>query len=277
LLHPRVSVNGVALASRPAAPHLRWAAEVGIAAYGLPVAGVLRDGTEAVAGAAHATGVSIAYLIIPSMFTLDRPERWDMEAERMRVAIDACVEVGTRILYATTGPAGRMSFEEAASAFTAAAKTVGRFAAERGVTLLVEPTSGLRADLGFLTSLRDTVDVAAAANLEVCADLLWCWRERDLATTVSESVDAIGLVQVSDCEAAPPSLPCRLVPGDGAVDLERPVRLLLDAGYDGLFDVELLGPAIDAEGIEAALLRGARWTSELLDRLGVPREPAASG
>jgi sugar phosphate isomerase/epimerase len=175
------------------------------------------------------------------------------------------------VVYATTGPAGRLSFDEAADALTAACEPVVRRAGRLGVDLLVEPVGQLRADLGFLNTLRDTIDVATAAGLGVCADLLWCWRERDLAATISRGIGAIRLVQLSDCEAAPTTMPCRLVPGDGVVELERPVSWLFEAGYAGLFDVELLGPAVDAEGPSRALARGALWTSELLDRLGVTR------
>ncbi len=43
---------------------------------------------------------------------------------------------------------------------------------------------------------------------------------------------------------------------------------VLESGYDGPFDLELLGPRIDAEGGRAALRRGAARLSELLSGLG---------
>ena len=43
---------------------------------------------------------------------------------------------------------------------------------------------------------------------------------------------------------------------------------LLELGYDGLFDLELVGPRIDAEGCYAASTRAAEYLSELLTRLG---------
>jgi sugar phosphate isomerase/epimerase len=43
---------------------------------------------------------------------------------------------------------------------------------------------------------------------------------------------------------------------------------LLQAGYPGLFDIEVIGPSIDAEGPEAALRRSADWLSDLLTELG---------
>jgi sugar phosphate isomerase/epimerase len=54
-------------------------------------------------------------------------------------------------------------------------------------------------------------------------------------------------------------MPCRLVPGDGAIPLERLLEQLLEAGYRGPFDLELLGPEIEREGPGRALRRGADW------------------
>ena len=58
------------------------------------------------------------------------------------------------------------------------------------------------------------------------------------------------------------------VPGDGMVPNEWLVRELLDAGYRGMFDLELVGPRIQAEGCYAASKRAAENLSELLTKLG---------
>ena len=46
------------------------------------------------------------------------------------------------------------------------------------------------------------------------------------------------------------------------------IEQLLDAGYQGLFDIEVLGPHIEAEGYAAAIRRSADWLSDLLKRCG---------
>jgi hypothetical protein len=46
------------------------------------------------------------------------------------------------------------------------------------------------------------------------------------------------------------------------------IRELLEAGYAGLFDIEVIGPSIDAEGPEPALRRSAEWLSRLLTEYG---------
>jgi sugar phosphate isomerase/epimerase len=59
------------------------------------------------------------------------------------------------------------------------------------------------------------------------------------------------------------------VPGDGDIPIERLVSSILDTGYEGPFDIEVLGPRIEEEGYRSAIARSAEFASEMLDRLGV--------
>jgi len=47
----------------------------------------------------------------------------------------------------------------------------------------------------------------------------------------------------------------RVVIGDGDIPLRRLCGALAKAGYDGWYDIELLGPAIEAESYEAVVPR----------------------
>ena len=58
------------------------------------------------------------------------------------------------------------------------------------------------------------------------------------------------------------------MPGDGVIPLERLLGDLLELGYEGVFDLELLGPRIESEGNRAATKRAAERLSELLVKLG---------
>ena len=52
--------------------------------------------------------------------------------------------------------------------------------------------------------------------------------------------------------------PDRRVPGDGDIPLARLLRILVDAGYAGAFELELVGPAIEDEGYESAIAARSR-------------------
>lgn len=297
-IHPRVCGNGLALGGAGAAEQMRFAAEAGFPAWGLPaerlvealaavrgeagvgesnegVSSALGDGGDPLAGSGGGARVAecdgdvrIAHLLLPSLFVLANPRRRDAESARARAAIDAAACAGSRRLVFTTGPAGPLRYEDATGALGEALPPLREHAAARGVALLLEVTSQLRDDLGFVHTLRDAVDLAGDLGIGVCADLLWCWRERGLEATLRRGSDLIGLVQVSDCETGSTSMPCRVVPGDGAIPLGRVLAAVLESGYAGPFDLELLGPRIDAEGGRGALRRGAARLSELLTRLG---------
>jgi sugar phosphate isomerase/epimerase len=64
------------------------------------------------------------------------------------------------------------------------------------------------------------------------------------------------------------STPNRLVPGDGDIPMERIVGQLLEAGYGGVFDIEMIGPRIEEEGYERASRRAVEYVSALLGKLG---------
>ena len=65
-------------------------------------------------------------------------------------------------------------------------------------------------------------------------------------------------MQLSDFAIGTKSTPNRLVPGDGDIPMERIVGQVLAAGYEGAFDLELIGPRIDDEGYESSSKRGGR-------------------
>ena len=95
-----------------------------------------------------------------------------------------------------------------------------------------------------------------------------CWAERALATTIRDGIDRIRLVQVSDFKVGTIASSQRLVPGDGDMPIARILGTVIDAGYAGVFDLELIGAAITSEGYDAAVPRAVEALGALLTRLG---------
>jgi len=134
------------------------------------------------------------------------------------------------------------------------------------VRLALEPTSQLRMDLAFLHSFDealDFVDQICSPWLGVVLELNNAWIERRLYANIRARTDRIALVQVSDFKVGTMSASTRVVPGDGDIPLRRILGALGTAGYDRWYDIELIGPAIEAEGYESVVPRAIARFREL--------------
>lgn len=261
---PPVSVNGMAASALPLAEELATYREIGARRIGLGVAKLTRHGLAAAVEEIAASGLSVAYLFMPLLSAPGDQAGWAEEARTLATALDTAAALGADTLYFTSGPSGRLSWEEAAEALADRLAPAVAHAARLGVTLAVENTMPLRAELSFTHSLRDAAALARRLDIGLCVDLYCCWQERGLIDTLAAELDRVRLVQVSDYRLGTLSVPDRRVPGDGDIPLDRLLRQLVGLGYRGLLDLELVGPAIEAEGAPRALARGLRWIASQL-------------
>lgn len=189
-----------------------------------------------------------------------------VETERARLVrtIDAVAALGGRSVYLMTGGRGSRTWEEAARAFSDAITPCVGHAEAAGVRLMIETTSSLYADGHLTHTLRDTVTLAEMAGLGVCIDIWAVWTEAALRQTIERAIPRCSLVQVSDYVYGDRAMPCRAVPGDGDIPLPRILEWIIGAGYAGAFDLELIGPRIDAEGRREAARRAGDHVGALL-------------
>ena len=136
------------------------------------------------------------------------------------------------------------------------------------IPFAIEHTNSLRVDVGFVHTLKDAIDLARHLDVGVCMELNACWAERALEQTIRAGIDRIRLVQVSDFKVGTVASSQRLVPGDGDIPIERILRVVLDAGYEGVFDLELIGDAITTEGFDGAVPRAVARLGSILTDLG---------
>lgn len=268
-MHPRVCLHQVAFIGQPAGDFIGFCREAGIAAMTLVNPHLLGKGVLDEMQAALAEGG-------PRPVTLNQPfARFpDIEqdrgeaAVRLNEAIEAAATLGAPQLYIVSGGRGSLDWESAAHRLAELIAPCRALADERGVRLLVENANCLNADIHIAHTIDDTIRLAEIAGIGVCLDLGAGWFEGDLQRKFARAMPLTGLVQVSDYVLGDRSTPCRAVPGDGCVPIEQQVGWLLDAGYQGVFDLELTGPRIAEEGPREASLRAAEALSEILTRLG---------
>ncbi len=268
-MHPRLSLHQVAFINEASAAFIAHARAIGVGHVTLVTQKLFQPAEMEAAlaqlalGGVDATTVNHVFGVFPDL------ERDAGEAGRQLIrAIDAAAAVGAEQIYLISGGRGRLTWEQGADRFAELIAPCLDHAAAKGVRLLVENASAMNADMHMAHTLPDAVKLAETAGIGVCIELHACWMEGDLAGKFAHAVPLAGLVQASDYVLGDRTTPCRAVPGDGVMPLERMLGQLLDLGYEGLFDLELVGPRIDAEGCYAATARAAEYLSELLTRLG---------
>jgi len=241
-------------------------ASAGAPAIGIAIRKLEEYGVTRAARRLRAAGLPVSCLTSSGPFPLG-DEQGEREAlARTRRHLDAAAELGAECLMVLAGGAGRLSWEEAAERCRPLLETLLPAAERAGVRLALEPTSQLRMDLAFLHSFDealDFVDQICSPWLGVVLELNNAWIERRLYANIRARTDRIALVQVSDFKVGTMSASTRVVPGDGDIPLRRILGALGTAGYDRWYDIELIGPAIEAEGYESVVPRAIARFREL--------------
>ena len=266
-MHERVSIHQICFANLGLADYVRQCQALGAKRIGFISPALLTaDGLNEARTALRDTDLkieTIAHVFKAGPLTGD----FDPSRESLSRLIDIAAELNARSIYMVTGGHGGLAWEDAADNFCEAIAPCVEHAKAAGVQLAIENASALYAELHIAHSLADTITLAEMANVGVCIELFFCWAEAGLPDLFKRVMPRCQLVQLSDYVYGDRSLPARAVPGDGAIPLEAIVKSLLDAGYNGAFDLELLGPRIDAEGASIAVARAAANVSAMLTRL----------
>jgi len=268
-MHPRVGLHQVAFLAASTTDFVDHCRAIGVRHVTLVTPLLMRPGgVEEARQALAAGGVRATTVNHPFAMYPDIEKDSGEAAARLLDAIDIAATLGSDNIYLVTGGRGALGWEEAAGRFAGLIAPCRDAAQEKGVGLLVETTSGFNVDINLAHTLDDTIRLAHMAGIGVCIELHACWFEGGLKEKLVRAVPVAGLVQVSDYVLGDRTAPCRAVPGDGAVPLTRILGDILEAGYQGVFDLELLGPRIEAEGARAATKRAAENLSDILTRLG---------
>jgi len=264
MTHARLSVSEICTYPWPFGDELHLWEELGVQRVGVITAKIDAYGRDKAVAALRERSIR-ATTVITRCFDLSAPDTWDVTRADINAAVELTAEMGGVCTYFTPGRRDGRSFDELTSSLAEAVDPCIDHASSHRVRLAIEPS--LRTDVSYVHTLRDGLDVAEAAGINVIADLGNCWMERDYEQTVRAGGDRIAAVQFADAVFGGPGEPPpggRAVPGDGDLPIASFLRAALDAGYTGPFELEMVGPTIEAEGHEAALRRGVDRANALL-------------
>lgn len=225
---------------------------------------VMAFGVSASARAIRGAGLKVATLTHRA-FGYATAAETAAARDRLMRTIDVAGQIGAGTITMTTGGRRAFTWLQAAEAFAEAMAPCVEAARKAGVGLGIEPTSHLYSDVSIAHRLSDAATLARMAGIGVIIDLFACWVDADIEAAIANAAPLTALVQVSDYVHGDRGLPCRAVPGDGAVPLDRLVPAIVRAGFTGWFDLEIIGPRLQAEGEDAGLRRAGDYIGKLLE------------
>ncbi len=264
--HPRISVSLISARSWPVEQSLQFLGEAGVEAISLTLAH-LGDEPSVVIPVIKDSGLKVAMLGTGGACLVEDAET---ALSALKPLVDATKALGCPSAFTVSGPVPpTMTTDEAFERLASNIAPASAYARENGVRLGVENNSTVTRQLGFLSTLADTVELAEKADLGVVVELQNCWQERHLKALFRDHAKRFVIVNVNDFKLGEDPRFNRRVPGDGSMPLERLIGDLLEAGYAGYFDIEFLGPAIEEEGYASAIARSLDWLASRLHKWGV--------
>lgn len=200
------------------------------------------------------------------LYDLDDPPRYRKHQEQALAYLDIAAELGAECFTAECRPRGMMPWEEAAKHVVEQTQAILPEFHARNLRLAIEPVSPMRQDVTFINLAADTVDIVRRVDdpsFGYMFDTYHLWWQRGIEELVRESGDTVFYVQVSDHKAVTLRTMDRVAPGQGIIPLERLLQALVDGGYDGWWELEVISDQNEQMGIEAALEASARGLEEV--------------
>ncbi len=183
-----------------------------------------------------------------------------------RLAIETASALRAGCLIVHSGARGAHTFNHARRLFRQALDNLLPLAEERGVKLAIEPMNGdCGGDFTFLHCFDETLKLIADCNspaLGLALDTYHWGHQPLLLDRLPQLVPHLALVQLGDAREPPCREPNRCPLGEGTIPLREIVLGLTAAGYNGYYEVELMGEEIEASDYCELITRSQRAFDE---------------
>ena len=214
------------------------------------------------------SNLAVSSLLWAGGFTGNEGRSFKESIQDARDAIRTASELNAGCLIVYSGGRAGHTHNHARRLLRSALDELTPMAAEFGVTLALEPMhQGCAADWTFLTDLDETIEWVAAGdcpNLKLAFDTYHFGQGDSICDRMAQLVDHIAIVQLGDARRPPDGEQDRCRLGEGMVPLEQIVGALVANGYDGYFDIELMGEEIEAADYRELIAQSKQFVDHLL-------------
>ncbi|MFF0818722.1 sugar phosphate isomerase/epimerase family protein [Rhodococcus sp. NPDC003318] len=263
-MHQRLSVSGLCYFDLPFPALIEELERLGVGTTTL-MAGQLKDfGLDRAQELLASSGITVAGLIGHLPQNLGDPQTWDDTRADLIWDLDAAAQLGAPALYTVTGSLLDGDEDASFDTFARFIEPVAAHAGEVGVHFAIEPTLPAYAYVSFTHTLESTLRLARQCNMGICLDVYHVWNDPDLSRTLREFIDHVALVQIGDSGVDENGTTQKQIPGEGDVPMTDLIGQIIDAGYQGAFDLEIDGPLIEAVGTATAIERSVAYLDRTL-------------
>lgn len=243
----------------------RWSFEEDVthyAAAGIRAIGVWRQklsdcGQDRAVELLRANALEVSHLMWAGGFTGSDGRSYRESVEDAAEAVKTAAALKAPALIVYSGARAGHTFNHARRLIQSALTELLPLATELGVTLAVEPMHpGCAAEWTFLTGVDDVLTLLQAVGspqVKMVLDTYHLGQDAGLVERIPEIAPHVALVQLGDARKPPHGEQDRCRLGEGIVPLAEIVAALKAAGYDGYYDVELLGEEIETADYRALL------------------------
>jgi sugar phosphate isomerase/epimerase len=267
----------MALLSMNEATTYRWSFEEDVAAYvaaDIPGIGVWRQklsdfGLLKAAEFLAEYPIRVSHLFWAGGFTGSDGRSYRESVDDAREALHAAAELKAPSLVLYSGARAGHTFNHARRLVKSALVELAPLAAEFGVDLVIEPMHpGCAGQWTFLTSLDETLALLSSVNsprVKMVLDTYHLGHDRAILDRMSEVVPYLALVQLGDAKAPPNGEQNRCRLGQGRLPLAEIINALKALGYNGYYDVELIGEEIEAADYLGLLAHAKQAFADLVE------------
>ena len=238
----------------------------------IPVDRIPEPRLDAAVQAIRDAGLGVSSLICAGDYTEPDPLMLERRFEHGRFAIDAVGRLEAGCLVTIPGGLHGGTREEAMERCSRTLRRLSEIAGDVGVKLAVEPLHPR--DTDFVNTLGDAIELIERVNHEACGvfvDTWQLWETPDLFSEIPRAAGRIYGLHVADSPATLRSNEDRFVPGEGVIPLVEIVGAVLDTGYDGWIDVELMSRELWALDYHDVLARCSTGITGILEAVEAQR------
>jgi sugar phosphate isomerase/epimerase len=255
---------------------LRWSFEQDVTHYkaaGYEAISVWREkladyGEEKGIELLHETGLNVSALLWAGGFTGSDGRRHTEAIDDGIEAIHTAAALKAGCLMVHSGSRAGHTQNHARRLLRSALRSMLDIAETLNITLAIEPMHvNCAAGWTFMTNFQDSVNFIRSfqsPNLKIAFDCYHWGQDAEVLECIPQFIQDIALVQLGDTRRLPLSEQNRCRLGEGNIPLPKLVSTLLESGYEGDFDVELLGEDLESSSYDEILTHSRDTFDELI-------------